>query len=126
MRLPETYTITLGNMNFFAYVGVGEDERKAGVAIRVCAKITADVRREAFYGDDFMAAPDYSEVYAKISEVVSRPVKLLERLACEIGEAILGMQGICGVEVSVTKKNPPVGGDGMNATVTVGILKNME
>ncbi len=125
MRLADTYTITLENMNFFAHIGVGEDERKAGEPITVCAKITAEVRQEAFVNDDFTASPDYSEVYRRIAQTVRQPVKLLERLACKIGEGILGMQGISGVEVSVTKVNPPVGGDGMNATVTVGMLKNI-
>lgn len=125
MTLAGTYTITLENMNFFARIGVGEDERKAGGPIRVCAKITAEVRQEAFADDDFTAAPDYSEIYRRIAQAVSQPVKLLERLACKIGGGILGMQGISGVEVSVTKVNPPVGGDGMNATVTVSMLKNI-
>ncbi len=77
MKLPETYTITLENMNFFAHLGVGEEERKTGVEIKVCVKLTAVVHQGAFVNDDPFAAPDYSEAYRRIAEVMARPLKLL-------------------------------------------------
>lgn len=126
MKLPETYTITLENMNFFAHLGVGEEERKTGVQIKVCVKLTALVHRGAFVDDDPFAAPDYSEAYRRITQVVARPVKLLEKLAYEIGTVLLQMQDVVAAEVEVTKPNPPVGADGLNASVSIRMAKNMD
>lgn len=126
MKLPETYTITLENMNFFVHLGVGEEERKTGVEICVCVKLTAVVRQGAFVNDDPFAAPDYSEAYRRITQVVAQPVKLLEKLACEIGKILLQMQDIVAAEVKVTKPNPPVGADGMNASVSIRMSKNID
>lgn len=126
MKLPETYTITLENMNFFAHLGVGEEERKTGVEIKVCVKLTVVVHQGAFVNDDPFAAPDYSEAYRRIAEVMARPLKLLEKLACEIGTVLLQMQDVVAAEVKVTKPNPPVGADGMNASVNIRMAKNMD
>lgn len=126
MKLSETYTITLENMNFFAHLGVGEEERKTGVEIKVCVKLTAVVHQGAFVNDDPFAAPDYSEAYRRIAEVMARPLKLLEKLACEIGTVLLQMQDVVAAEVKVTKPNPPVGADGMNASVNIRMAKNMD
>ena len=80
-------------------VGVGEEERKTGVEIKVCVKLTAVVHQGAFVNDDPFAAPDYSEAYRRIAEVMARPLKLLEKLACEIGTVLLQMQDVVAAEI---------------------------
>ena len=57
---------------------------------------------------------------------MARPLKLLEKLACEIGTVLLQMQDVVAAEVKVTKPNPPVGADGMNASVNIRMAKNMD
>ncbi len=123
MKLSETYTITLDSMHFYVQIGVGEDEKKIGEPIVVSVKLTAKTQPRAFLDDDFTNSPDYSEIYSLIRETVKAPVNLLERLAYKIGEAIINTNGILAAQVTVTKPNPPVGADGMNASVTITVAR---
>ena len=116
--LPDTYIIQLDNMHFCAPVGVGAEERKVGSKIIVEMTAEAEVSSKAFMDDDFSEAPDYSVIYQEIAKVVKEPVCLLEHLAYKIARTVLDViSGFVCVEVSVTKINPPLSGDGVNASV---------
>ncbi len=123
MILPETYTITLDSMHFYVQIGVGDDEKTIGEPIVVSVRLTAKTQARAFVNDDFTGSPDYSEIYGLIRETVKAPVNLLERLAYKIGEVVVKTNGILAAEVTVTKPNPPVGSDGMNASVTLTVAR---
>lgn len=123
MKIAEIYSINISNMNFFANIGVGELEREVGEDIAVSVELTATTDSDAFENDQIANTIDYSEVYAKIKKAVSTPAKLLEHLAYNIGQSIMEINGILAAQISVTKKNPPMGSDGANATINIYISK---
>lgn len=123
MKIAETYSINISNMNFFACIGVGELERKVGEDIAVSVELTAATDSEAFENDQIANTIDYSEVYAQVKKAVSTPAKLLEHLAYNIGTSIMEINGIRAANISVTKKNPPMGSDGASATISISVSK---
>lgn len=123
MNIAETYRIAITGMNFFAHVGVGEQERAVGEDISVSVELTAETRNEAFESDKITNTIDYSEVYARIRKATNIPAKLLEHVAYNIAQGIMGLDGILAANISVTKKNPPMGSDGASATISISVSK---
>lgn len=123
MKIAETYSIAITGMNFFAHVGVGEQERAVGEDISVSVELTAETRDEAFESDQITNTIDYSEVYARIRKATNIPAKLLEHVAYNIAQGIIGLNGILAANISVTKKNPPMGSDGASATISISVSK---
>lgn len=123
MKIAETYRIAITGMNFFAHVGVGEQERAVGEDISVSVELTAETRNEAFENDQITNTIDYSEVYARIKKAINIPAKLLEHVAYNIAQGIMGLNGILAANISVTKKNPPMGSDGASATISISVSK---
>lgn len=123
MKISDTYTIALNGMRFHAAIGVSEEERFVGEPIEVNLQMKCKTPIAAIDNDDENGVPDYSAIYAIIAETVKQPVKLLERLAVKIVSNIIQTQSIIEITVSVTKKNPPVGADGLDATVTISATK---
>lgn len=117
MKLNGTYTIELTGMRFLAPVGVSSDERKAGSEVIVNLSIEVSANSEAFASDDCRQVLDYSEVYKRVSLAMKKPCSLIEHAAYSIAEDILRMSQVESVEVSLSKVNPPVGADGLKATV---------
>ena len=62
MKLPETYTITLENMNFFAHLGVGEEERKNKIS---------------FYADKFSISNDLSSAIGSYSHGMKQKLAII-------------------------------------------------
>ena len=103
MRIDSTLTIELTGMEFHAFHGCLESERKEGNTF-------LDFKKAA-KSDDLKDTPDYSKVYDIVAAEMAKPSNLLENVAARIVDAIerAGL-GFWYIQVRVSKKNPPVGG----------------
>lgn len=123
-KIPATYTISLDNMRFRVPVGVCSEERAIGTDVVVAISAEVIASEKAFVEDNLAGAPDYSVIYRKTAHIVRQPVRLLENLAYKVAcVALEAAREIVSIEVSVTKINPPVGADGLNATVRLCLTR---
>lgn len=113
-------TVRLVNAVFYAHHGVMEEEHRIGGRYEVDVAIDLDIG-EAARTDDLSKTVDYERVYALVRDVVTgNSSYLIERVAWRIAEAVASAyDGVDGVEVTVRKPNPPVGGPCDRAEVVV-------
>lgn len=103
-------TIELIGMEFKAYHGCLEEERRDGnvFVVDLLGRADLDLAAESDRLEDTV---DYSAIYGLVAEEMARPSNLLENVAGRIVEAVAGsFPGLVELKVSVSKKNPPVGG----------------
>lgn len=108
--MQTTGTITLEELEFFAYHGLFQEERKIGNKYSINLTIETDFS-DAATEDKFSATVDYGALYKTIEQIMQQPTKLLENIAYKIIQTIFNnFPQILSAEVSVAKHNPPVGG----------------
>ena len=113
MSILGTYTINLDCLNFYAHIGVSEEERNVGTNIIVNVSAEAEATNAAFIEDNFKGAPDYATVYREVLKISKEPIRLLEHFAYKAACA----------RVTVIKLNPPIGADGLKASVTLNLSR---
>ncbi|MCL1938291.1 MAG: dihydroneopterin aldolase [Candidatus Azobacteroides sp.] len=103
--------IELKEMNFYAYHGVMEQERKVGNTYTVDLKIYFDFR-EAMRTDNLNDTIHYAFVYEIIKQEMTIPSHLIEHVAGRILQRLHNdFPQIQSIEIRLAKKNPPFGGD---------------
>lgn len=111
--------VELLGMEFFARHGVLEAERRDGNTFRVDVSYEYDAA-EAAKGDDLGNAVDYSDIYTTVRLEMEIPSDLLENVAYRIKKTIESEHPeVSDVKVSISKKNPPVGGPCEWSKVTI-------
>ena len=111
--------IELLGMSFFARHGCLESERLLGNEFRVDFSCERDISA-AGASDELDDTLDYSRVYAVVAKEMEQPSKLLEHVLCRISDALeQEFPDLEHYELSVSKKNPPVGGDCEWAKVSI-------
>ena len=106
-----TGKIELTGMRFFARHGCLESERRDGNEFVVDFACDYDTS-VAENSDDLLDTLDYSRVYAIVAREMETPSNLLEHVAGRIADALLAeIPELDHFEISVSKKNPPVGGE---------------
>lgn len=111
-------SIFLRDMQFFAYHGVLEQEKKVGNTFLVSMKIDAALS-EACHSDNVQDTINYAEVYAIVKKEMEIPSNLLEHVAARIVKRIKQhFPHITAIEVHVEKPNPPISGQ----IGTVGVV----
>lgn len=109
--------IVLEEMRFYAFHGVGEQERKVGNRFTVNLILTADLR-QAVVSDCIGDTINYAEVYEVVKAEMDVPSALLEHVAGRVLVALkVQFPQLTEVEVKVTKSSPPFGGDVQSASV---------
>ncbi len=104
-------------MRFYAYHGVGEQERKVGNTFLVDLIVEGDFSN-ACQSDQLSDAINYAELYELVSKVMQVPCNLLEHLAENICNAIKqDFPQLQHVEITLTKQNPPIVGQMESASV---------
>jgi len=103
--------VRLVNAVFYAHHGVMQEEHRIGGRYEVDVSMDLNFE-EAAREDDLNKTVDYERVYRLVQELVTNNrFYLIERLAYLIGQKVLGVYDfVDGVEVTVRKPNPPVGG----------------
>lgn len=118
LRISDTGIMELEAMEFYAFHGCLERERKEGNTFLVDFKAEIPIS-EAASSDDLSDTPNYADIYAIISSEMAVPSDLLEHLAARIVNAIaLAFPQLGDFSVRVSKKNPPVGGKMAWARIT--------
>lgn len=109
--------IRLEGMEFSAYHGVMDEERRIGNRFQVDLVLETDFE-EAAQTDKLNDTVDYEAIYRIVSSRMQTPARLLEFLAREIATEVKGrFPAIRWIEVTVSKFNPPVGGICKQASV---------
>lgn len=110
-------SIELREMRFYAYHGVGEQERVVGNWFTVDLVMTAPLGL-AVREDDLSATINYAEAYEVVRNEMAVPSKLLEHAAGRILRALKArFPQLTAIEVQLAKRNPPFGGDIREAAV---------
>lgn len=103
------YNVVLDSMEFFAYHGCREDEKVNGNTFMVDLSYT--YRSNAGATDDLGDAVNYGEVYRVIAREMEVRSNLLENVAYRMIEALRSeFAQMISIDITVSKKNPPVEG----------------
>lgn len=109
--------IELKEMKFYAYHGVGEQERVVGNHFVVTVLLTAPLVK-AIENDHLVNTINYASVYEIVKREMEVPSWLLEHVAGRILQAVkAAFSQIQEIELKVSKINPPFGGDVESASV---------
>ena len=119
MRVPDTGIIELLGMEFFARHGCLPSEKTDGGHFVVDFRARIDIGKAAA-SDNLEDTLNYSAIYRIVAHCMGEPSNLLENVAGRIRDAIEAeFPSLPGFEISISKKNPPVGGNASVARVTV-------
>ena len=110
-------------MCFHAFHGVLPQERLVGNDYEVTVVMDCDITAAAL-SDDVADTINYAEAYEVVRQVMMEPCHLLERVAWNIGAALLTrFDRLASVEVCVVKRNPPMGADCDGAEVRIKVTR---
>ncbi|MBT8260140.1 MAG: dihydroneopterin aldolase [Bacteroidia bacterium] len=103
--------IKLENIRVFAHHGCLNEETKIGSDYRVDLQVKADLKKSAV-SDKLQDTVDYVLLNSIVKEEMTVPSKLLETVARRIMKRVFKeSEMVKKVSVSVSKINPPIGGD---------------
>lgn len=103
--------VKVENIKVYAYHGCLKEETAIGSEYRVDVLVNADLSK-ASLSDDLSDTVDYVHINHIVKEEMKVPSKLLEHVAQRIINRIfLEIQLVTKTTVSVSKINPPIGGD---------------
>lgn len=123
MKLDSSYVL-LENLRFHAFHGVLPQERTVGNDYLVSLKIKYDIS-SALTSDDVDDTINYAEVYRLVSQEMSVPSALVERVAGRIGDRIFRkFPKVEEIFLKVLKCNPPMGADCDGAGVEVHLIND--
>lgn len=111
--------IALEGLEFFAYHGYHEEERKIGNRYEVDIWVETDFDQAA-ENDLLENTIDYAQLYELVKKEMQHPTHLLERLAGRIADRTFKeLPVVESLEVNISKLNPPLGGLCKRAKVTL-------
>lgn len=117
-----TGTVRLVNAVFYGHHGVMEEEHEIGGRYEVDVSVSLDFEEAALH-DDLSRTVNYEKVYDFVRKLVTENnFYLIEKLSYRIAQQVLEVYpDVEGVEVTVRKPNPPVGGPCDRAEATYSI-----
>ena len=109
--------ITLQNIRVSAHHGCLKEETAIGSQYRVDITVNADLKK-ASLKDSLSYTVDYVHLNRLVKDEMKTPSKLLEHVAKRILNRVFNeMPLVLSAKVSVSKINPPIGGDVEMVTV---------
>lgn len=112
-------TIRLKNIKIYAFHGCLIEEGQIGSDYLVNLSVKADLQSAATT-DELSDTVDYVMLQKIVREEMAVRAKLLEHVAKRIIDAILlKIDRVSEVKVTVAKRNPPIGGDVAEVSVTM-------
>ena len=123
MILKDSF-IHLKKLRFYAFIGVGAQERLTGNDFEVDLRLQTDVS-VAMKTDDVTNTVSYAEAYDEIAFVMSEPCNLVEHAAFKMAERMMKRwPQIAAVDVKLIKINPPMGADCDGAGVELHLIND--
>ena len=111
--------IKVENIRVYAYHGCLSEETVIGSDYRVDVSVEADLEKSSL-SDALNDTVDYVTLNAIVVEEMSVPAKLLEAVAKRIVNRVFeNCETVVWVSVSVSKINPPIGGDVEKVTIVL-------
>lgn len=119
-RNPKEYPLVeLRGMQFFAYHGCYEQERKVGNRFLVELKMRAE-ESQALVSDDISDALNYAQAYQVVAREMAVPSHLLEHVANRILTRLFAsFPQLHWASITIEKLNPPLGGNVYSSAVTL-------
>jgi len=110
-RASAVGTVRLVNAVFYGHHGVMQEEHRIGGRYEVDVAVDLDFVEAAVH-DDLSKTVNYEQVYEFVEELVTENnFYLIEKLAYLIAQRVReAYPDLEGIEVTVRKPNPPVGG----------------
>lgn len=103
--------ITVENIRIYAYHGCLSEETKIGSDYRVDVKVKANLETSSIT-DELSDTVDYVFLNKVVVEEMAQPSKLLETVAKRILDRFINENDMLAkATVSISKLNPPIGGD---------------
>lgn len=103
--------IFLDNVRFFAYHGVGEQEREVGNEFIISLRLKVDITLAA-ETDNVAHTVSYADVYESVKAEMEIPSALLEHVCGRIVKRLFRtFPAIEDIELKLSKRNPPMGAD---------------
>lgn len=113
------HIIELETMQFFAYHGCFDEEKVVGNKFTVDLRLQGDFSKAAAT-DNLEDALDYQKAYQVVKTEMAQPSDLLEHVAGRILDHLYRVfDSLEQAEVKVAKKNPPIGGEMHQVSVTM-------
>ena len=123
MRISQSYII-LREVRFHAYHGVMPQERKVGGDFTVSLRVGVDLSLPA-ESDDVADTLNYATLYEVVKQQMEIPSQLLEHVAGRVGKAVMDtFPQVTGVDVTLTKLNPPMGAECAGASVELHLIND--
>lgn len=105
-----TTTICLDQMQFYAYHGVTQQEKKIGNVFFVSLQLTTPINA-SFQSDEVTDTISYADVYACVEKEMQKTSNLLEHLCQQISETLYHtFPTITAIHIRIDKQTPPMGG----------------
>ena len=122
MKVTKSY-IFLNEVQIRAYHGVLPQENEVGQDFVVSARCGVDVT-PAMEHDMIDVALDYGELYRLIKEEMAKTAQLVEHVAGRIANRVFtDFPQVTSLDLSITKLNPPFGGECKGAGVEIHVEK---
>jgi len=112
-------TITLNAMKFYACHGISTQETKVGNYFTVNISYVCPSEKSCV-SDELSDTISYTAIYDVVKSEMGRPSRLLEHIAKRISTALkTAFPQITYLKISVSKINPPLGGEVQSVSVTI-------
>lgn len=109
--------IMLENITFYAHHGVFDYEKEGGNIFVLNIKMEVDLEKSGLT-DELDDTVSYADVYDVVKEEMAVPSNLLEHVAARIIRRLKkDFHQIEKIELKLSKRNPPVGGQVESASV---------
>lgn len=116
--------VALEGLEFFAYHGFYEEERKMGNKYEVNIEVSTDLSKAA-NEDRLSGTVNYEDLYRIVYEEMQIPSKMLENIGHRIVKRTFDFfPEIKDVKVEISKYNPPVKGVCRKAKITLDKKRN--
>ncbi len=103
--------IKLTNIRLHAHHGCLKEESIIGSEYRVDISLTTDLKKAAVT-DNLVDTVDYVHINHIVKEEMAIPAQLLEHVSKRIMDRVyIELPTVDEIEISVSKINPPIGGD---------------
>lgn len=111
--------VALLGVEFYAYHGFYEEERRIGNKYIVDIKVQTDFTG-SILDDNLDKTVDYEKLYTILKMEMDVPSKLLEHVAGRVMDKVYqAFSSIKKIEIAIAKQNPPIGGICKESKVTL-------